>query len=479
MQALDYGGARVDTQAATVQGTLEREALLNRMSNNLWRPLVAALAGWAIALGGAAEDATAAAAERLAEQEAAVREAAAQAAAGEHVGAINTVEAVIDRIERRSNRYDLALVAPLLVLGDALAGVGDDDGAFGAYDRALHITRIGRGLHHPSQVTAVYRQAGLLAERGRRSEANNRHEYAYRTLLRNHGADDPALLPGLFVLADWYLSSYNIFSARGLYEHAAAVAAKELPPEHPAHVRALRWIAATYRAERFPPYRALERRRRSGRSSPGSPFAYVDATYRGGRATSINRFARGEGALIEVVNRLQRREDAKTADVAGAMLELGDWFLLFEKRPRAYTLYRKVWEMLEANRALLASTFDAPAPLYLPLPKDPPRPAHARPGDARDGLVELSVDVDAEGLVANVETLRSEPGNLMETKVRRAMRHARYRPAFDGKAPLATKSLRVVHNFIYYPSARAGAETSANNPRPTKTLAQAAPHEEA
>ena len=445
------------------------------MSNKPWRLRVAVLVGLSTALSAASDDATEAAAEGGVVQEAAVQEAAGQVAAGEHVAAINTVEAVIDGIERRSNRYDLALVEPLLVLGDALAGVGDDEGALGAYDRALHITRIGRGLHHPSQVTAVYRQAALLAERGRRGEANGRHEYAYRTLLRNYGADDAALLPGLFVLADWYLSSYNIFSARGLYEHAASVAAKELPPEHPAHVRALRWIAATYRAERFPPYQALERRRRSGRSSAGSAIAYVDATYRGGRATSINRFSRGEGALIEVVNRLQRRADANTADVARAMLELGDWFLLFEKRPRAFTLYRKVWQMIEANRGLLASTFGAPAPLYLPMPKDPPVPSHARLGDARDGVVELSIDIDAEGLVANVETVRSEPGDIMETKVRRAVRHARYRPAFDGKAPLATTALRVVHNFTYYPSEHGGAETSANSLRPMNTLAQSAP----
>ena len=441
-----------------------RQAPSLRSARQGARAAVAVLGGLLGASGAVADDAS---------EHSAVQAAAGQVAAGEHVDAINTLEPAIDRIERRSNRYDLALVEPLLVLGDALAGVGDVDGAFGAYDRALHITRIGRGLHHPSQVTAVYRQAALLAERGRTREANTRHEYAYRMLLRNHGADDPALLPGLFTLADWYLSSYNIFSARSLYEHAAVVAAKKLPPEHPAHIRALRWVAATYRAERFPPYQALERRRRSGRSSPSSPLGYVDATYRSGRGMSINRFSRGEGALIEVVNRLQRRDDAPVADVARALLELGDWFLLFERRPRAFTLYRKVWEMLEPNRGLLASTFNAPVPLYLPMPKDPPIPVDARLGDGRDGLVEISVDVDAEGRTANVETVRAEPGNMMEAKVRRAMRHARYRPAFDGQAPLATTDLRVVHNFTYYPSAHAGAETSANNTRPTNTLARA------
>ena len=455
----------MDTHAYPAGCELFEGETLKRWFSNLWRPLVAVAGGLLSAFGATAAEATDSAERDV------VAAAAGQTAAGEHVDAINTIEAVIDRIERRSNRYDLALVAPLLVLGDALAGVGDSEGALGAYDRALHITRIGRGLHHPSQVTAVYRQAALLAERGRVREANGRHEYAYRMLLRNYGKDDPALLPGLFKLADWYLSTYNIFSARALYEHAAAVATQQLPPEHPVRIRALRWLAATYRVERFPPYRALDRRRRSGRSGADNPFAYVDATYGGIRKSSINRFSRGESALIEVVTLLQARDDVKVIEVANAMLELGDWFLLFEKKPRAFTLYRKVWELLEANRGLLASTFGAPSPLYLPMPNDPPRPARAL-GDARDGVVEFSIDVNAAGLVTNVEMLRSEPGNLMDAQVRRAVRHARYRPTFDGKEPQATADLRVVHNFTYYPS---GAETSANNAGPTSAFAPAAP----
>ena len=437
--------------------------MINRKLRVSWRLSAAVLAG-ALPAAGAAGAADA--------ESAALEAAAGQVRAGEHLDAINTVEALIDGIERHTNRYDLGLVAPLLVLGDALAGVGDDDGAFGAYDRALHITRIGRGLHHPSQVTSVYRQAKLHAERGSMRDANHRHEYAYRTLRRAHGADDPALLPGMFTLADWYMTIYNIFSARSLYERAAAIGAQQLPSDDPARVRALRWLAATYRAERFPPYRALEGRRRSGGAAgSGGGFALAQ---RSGRRPPINRFSRGERALIEVVKLMRARQDAKPSEVAQAMLELGDWFLLFEKRQRAFTLYREVWELLEANHTLLAHTFDAPAPLYLPLPKSPPRPAHARPEESRDGVVELAIDVDVDGLVAKVETVRADPRDLMDSKVRRAVRIARYRPAFDGREPLATAGLRVVHNFTYYPSARDnGMETSANAAGLTRTIAHA------
>lgn len=379
----------------------------------------------------------------------AVRSAAGQVAAGEYMEAINSVATVIDRIERRSGRYDLALKDPLLVLGDALAGIGDDQGALGAYDRALHITRIGLGLHHPDQVEVVYRQARLLAKRGKRRDANDRHRYAYETLLRNYGPENPELLPGLFAIADWYLFTYNIFPARSLYEHAAKIAHDHLAADHPSRIRALRWIAATHRAERFSPLDVGEQRKRRGEYSNL-------AAIRLSKPPSVNTFSRGEQALIEVVNILRASEQATTEQVARAILELGDWFWLFQKKNRALTLYREVWRMLQPNTALRARTFDAPSALYLPLPRDPAPPAGATIRDARDGVIEFAIDVDANGMVSSVDLVRSQPQDMLDASVRRALRRARYRPAFDGKAPRSTADMRVIHNFTYYSSEPAG-----------------------
>ncbi len=391
--------------------------------------------------------------------------AVARVAAGEHLEAINVVEAAIDTIERRSSRYDTNLVRPLVVLGDALVGVGDTEGAFGAYDRALHIARVNNGLHHPSQVLVVYRQAALLAQGGEYAEANRRHEYAYGVLLRSYGGDSTELLPGLFVLADWYMTGYNIFSARALYEHAARVADARLADDHPAHIRALRSVASTYRSERFPPFYT---RRSSQSSSLGS---YTGFQYRPASGPSVNSFANGERALIKVINIIQARDGARggrdgggqengqksgqNEDLAWAMLELGDWFLMFEKYARAVSLYRRVWELLQDKPDLLARTFNAPTPLYMPLPRDPEKPDRAAEQDARKGIVELSVDVNEHGFVSNIDTLRSEPADMMDFKVRRAVKRARYRPIFDGESPQSTSDVHVRHTFTYYPEQQA------------------------
>ena len=369
-----------------------------------------------------------------------VAEAANRVEIGEYLDAINLVELEIDKIERRSNRYNIELARPLVVLGDALAGVGDREGALGAYDRAVHVTRVNRGLHHPSQVDIVYREAGVLAADGQVRRANRRHEYAYGILLRNFGGDSPMLLPGIFSLADWYLANYNIFSARSLYEHALTLADHALAVDDPKRLRALRGVAATYRSERFPPYQ------KETKSSSGQYYT----TFRHGAMPMINNFAKGERALIEVVNTVKASDGANDEDLAMAVLELGDWYLVFEKYDRATTLYRHVWELLESNPDLLADTFDAPKPLYLPLPGNPETDGVAI-GRPRNGVVELAFRVDESGGVSGIATLHSEPQDLMDSKVKRAVRRARYRPAFDGETTLATDDVRMSHKFVYFP----------------------------
>lgn len=357
----------------------------------------------------------------------------------EFVLAIEAAESAIDAIEGRSHRYDMALAGPLVALGDALAQVGDNDSALGAYGRAVQVMRVNRGLHHPDQVEVIYREAAVHASAGEYTAANARHEYAYDILLRSYGAASPELLPGMFTLADWYLTTYDIFSARGLYEHAEKVA-RAGGRANEARLRALRGIAATYRAERFPPghVNAIE-----------APRAAFSRDQRWASTVAVNAFGRGERALIEVVNAVRENPDAPPARIAAAMLELGDWFIMFEKQSRAEALYRRAWELLEDELAMRRVVFGQPTPLYLPLPRAPKKPEGST-GPPRKGVVELSVDVGENGQVGRIDTLRSEPEGKMDFRVRRAARRARYRPVFTDGGPHPSDDIRIVYEFEYF-----------------------------
>ena len=439
-----------------------------------------------------------------------------QLVGSEFAAAAAQAEQLIEAMQRATTRYDPALSRPLALLGDARLGLGDAPGALEAYDRALHIARINHGLFDPGQVDIVYREAVVHAAMGDAATADARHEYAYNVLVRAYGHNHPDLVPGLFARAEWFRAGHNIFSARNLYQRAAKIGLREFSTGDARTIRALRGVAATFRDERYPPARVRERRGNAAarRSGSNTPYGQI----------LLNDFSPGELALIDVVNQLQARPDATEAEIALAMLELADWYLLFDKHSRAVPLYRRVWQLFEAGApqwlaqrpelgtselaagaseggadglevavsegaatgleagadgpgggtdgfeggangfeggakrpqggaAWRVETLGAPTPLYLPLPSPPSQPEDAASDTPEQGIVELAVTVTERGRVVDIETLRSEPEGLMDHRVRRATRSARYRPTLTDGGPVRTEDVRIEYRFAHYPSA--------------------------
>lgn len=373
--------------------------------------------------------------------------------------AINAAENQIRNVERDGSRYDLGLIDPLVLLGDALTEFGDYEGALKAYDRAIHVTRVNRGLHDPQQVNIVYREAATMFAGGQLNRANDRQEYAYSVLLRNFNVLDSQMLPGIFHLADWYTQTYNIFSARSLYELAGDLAIKHYGLGHPEVIRAYKGEAMSYRLERFRPSQMLTRLESTPSRSVGPPQDPIRQP-----RTSINNFAPGERALLDIVNMLRTNPASETEDVAFAMLDLADWYLLFDQYNRAYTLYEAVWDQLSKSEpTLLDQELRYGKPIFLPLPNNPKPPPENSRGAPREGVVELSLSIDLRGKVTDIETLRTEPRGMMESKVRREVRRARYRPAFENGKASILEDTRLEHRFTYFPRVAPNpARTDAN-----------------
>lgn len=363
---------------------------------------------------------------------------------GEFSDVIVQVEKIITDIESTSTRYDLRLAQPLTLLGDAKLGSGDGPEALTAYERALHITRVNRGLFDVSQADIVYREAVAHASMGDRVTANLRHEYAFEILLKAYGALNPELFSGLFNIAEWHQKTDNIFASRAFFQHAAYLAKKHFLPGDERTIKALRGLAESFRRERFPKVPSLfppENKQRQSLRYSGSSR----------RSMTINNFAPGERALIDIVNFKQANPESSKSDVANAFLELADWYLMFGIQNRAFPLYNRVWELLESDPKSLARVFDRPTPLYLPMPKDPAPPPVAIRGELMNGIVELTLDMSDLGTVTKYEIIRSDPKGMMDRKVTRAARLARYRPAFVESKPIPIQAFKVVHEFTYFP----------------------------
>jgi tetratricopeptide (TPR) repeat protein len=371
---------------------------------------------------------------------------------GEYAIAEQQLKDTIAQIEHASTRYDRTLARPLTLLGDALAGQGNYAEALPMYEQARHIIRVNDGLHSPDQIDVVYREADTLAALGKVDEATDRQEYAFDLLMRNHRTYDEKLVPGVMRLASWYEHTGNTLAARNLYQSAVLIETRAHGDLASGLIPPLQGLVRTYRDERFPPNENPDRDAANfDVTGPSAGVYNTNAT----RTIVINRFGEGEQALAQIVRITQADSNATPLDVALAELDLADWYLLFDNNDRAITMYQHAREIMRTRAGLseaeISTYFDGSKALWLPIPANPPAPA-IRTNPAT-GHVAVQYTLTDHGECKNLKTLESEPEGLMDTKVRRGLRAARFRPEFAGELPVDVADKVYRHDFTYYPHA--------------------------
>ena len=376
-----------------------------------------------------------------------------QIRAQEYQPAIHDLEQRIEFIEDDSHRYDRRLIRPLTLLGDAEAGLGQFDAALGHYQRALHLSRVNDGLNSPEQVEIVYREANAYKQLGDYQQANDREEYAYHVLNRAHDPMDEDLLPGIYHLASWYESTNNVFAARALYEQAVKIISAHGRLDTLEAIPALEGIATSYRMERFPPFYMADLE---------TPEASV-VTNSGLRAPiTVNNFPAGESALQRIISIRQSQAADDTIELAKAILDLADWYTLFDKARRAEPLYAHAWELMSKVESFdVVGYFAEPELLYFPAPGNPSPPPAEERGERSTGYVEVAFDVTDDGYVRGLNTVGSQPDGLMDFRVRKSLRLARYRPMLVDGVPVAKESHTYRHEFPYYPEREGEPQTAA------------------
>jgi len=376
--------------------------------------------------------------------------------AGEYAVPKAWLEARVAKIEKRSHRFDPTLVRPYTLLGDIASRQGDYRTALDHYGHAVHIQRVSQGLVSAGQVEIVHREADAYRKLGDVKSANEREEYAYYVLRRAYKPYDMKLLPGVYRLADWYAQTNNVFSARALYQHSFDILSANGRGNTLEAIPALEGVARSYRLERFPPYYP------SGDPAAVGPGPALATSTQLDVPISIGNFPQGERALQQIVQ-IHRENGSDPVQVAEAVLDLADWYLLFEKKGRAEPLYDYAYDLLDAQPEVDAVAYFAePRLLHYPAPGDPVNPVSQPDTLPETGFVEVSYEVTPDGFARALRTVESQPKNLMDFRVRKSLRASRFRPALVNGVPVASTDQTFRHEFAYYPSGDAATEDHAS-----------------
>lgn len=419
--------------------------------------------------------------------------------AGESEAALIQIEEELGEIAKNHGRSSVLLIKPLVLKGDALSSLGLYDVALETYRDARSLQRRHFGLHDLAQTEVLYKEAQIYYDQELFTEANDSQEYAFSIYLRKYGDDSPEILPGLFKLADWYMETNNIFTARGLYEKVlenfdanealaedgndettdeaeseeieTELAQEETDSEDEgesedgeeevvekakiddvSRIRALAGLAQSYRYERFRPSTF------SSKSKKFTPRPYGSINHPEHYYATLNDFAKGEEALLEIIKLNLLEDDPHSYKLADAKLQLADWYLLFEKFDRAGVVYKDIWQSLEGTSgfSFVERNLMTPQALYQPLPLNPPRPKREAtiPHIELEGRIEFEFTVTETGEVKDVRRVSSYPGHLLNRETKESAESSIYRPAFINGVATTSENVNFVHTFPYYTRSR-------------------------
>ncbi len=358
---------------------------------------------------------------------------------------LQTYQTAVQDIETTGGAWDPALIEELSAQGNLQQRLGDYAAAVETFDRAMHINRISSGLHTTSQIPIVEELIDSYMALEDWDSADLYHNYLFYIQTKAYGPEDPRMIPVLEGLAEWQMQAFTLgygealglrlSSAQALFDAAARMVFLHFGPSDERFVPILRSIADSAYLVARNPNLMTEIDRAVYRTTQELLAARLNQP----RPISPAGFRVGEAALQGVVTAYESTGDDLYAQ-AEALANLGDWYILFQRRRTAQEHYIRAWELLadqENAEELQTRLFGQVVPL--PTFETEPRVILRRgtelmsPADLQEGMADLRFTVTRNGETRNVELLTEEtPENTDQvTRVARELRQTMFRPVIE------------------------------------------------
>ncbi len=371
---------------------------------------------------------------------------------------ITSYEELLENMELQGGAWDQTLSEELMSLGDLLQQQGDFNRALDVYTRAAHINRINHGLISVQQVEPIERIVDTHIAMNQWQEADRQQRYAFYVQSRAYDRADPRLIPALDKLANWNLATsrqglegepiIRILEAYRLYNAAAALVTIHFGRSDPRYVSYLKNMTqAAYRLAAIGSQNEIDRALVRNVSDTINVSSVT-----GTPASRLNGFVEGEQALRNIYELYSSERMSSLEDIpqrrAHAMAELGDWYLLFNRRQTAFRSYREAYDILAEEGP------EQPALLFDQLVSLPgfidTNQAQLYEG-FQQGYVDVIMDINQYGRTSSIDVLAVYPeveSRASSDVVRRA-RMMTFRPRLDESGPVMTRGVRMRFPYWY------------------------------
>ncbi len=381
-------------------------------------------------------------------------------------------QAEIGSLQSKYGAYNPQLSEALQGLGEAQQQMGEHQEAIKTFSQSAHIRRINEGLFAPSVLPLLENMVKSYAHLGDWEAVDDQHHLMMEINGQSFGWSDERMLPVLDKLTRWHMYAFfedvtpqpvhHLQMARSLFAAASRVIEINFGETDLRLAKQLRGrrVADFYLAH-IMQQEAEDQRRLEQLHNIGGRER--DHSFSQGTRLVSQGYLSGLRSSRQVVKIYQHNEEVGPRAQAESILELGDWYLRFNKRQSAISTYTQAYELLSTDEERIKirdELFTRPAVLdfaadyvdYL----DPIGPGMAK------GYVLLELDLTKTGSVSKANFIEEHP--TTPSKRRAAMRELkgrRFRPRFEDGVPVSTEGMKYRYVY-YYPAVAARAATSQN-----------------
>lgn len=362
--------------------------------------------------------------------------------------AIATEGELITRIEALQNThgpYSSHLVPELSDLGAARFGKQEFAESMSAYDRAIHLLRINRGLATPLQIPLVELSIEAKLQQGELVAADRQHEYLYRLQREAQDVAAPEMLAAVQQYADWQRTAYlaeldkhryaRLVDMIDLFSNTSEAVAEAEGEYSPALLPYLegkltaQYLLSIYPGEKERGLR-VEMHQRDDVDLPTLKrlrfLRFRDHNYR-----------YGERNIKRMLSIVEHQSPADKQQEAELLVALGDWYQWHRRYALALRTYRDAWQRMKAEPggdAWLGQTFGSPVELPADIVFQPGRIPLRLHNSARV-IARFKVTRHGEAKSIQIEEPSSSDNQSAVTHGYKYLRDMRFRPRLeDGKA---------------------------------------------
>lgn len=378
---------------------------------------------------------------------------------------IDSFDQIVEALEIKGGAWSPQIAEELNSLGDLLQAQGEHAKAIEIFDRAVHINRVNNGLFSTTQVPLLQKVVRGHVALGQWQEADDKQQYAFYVQTRAYRIDDPRMIDVFDRLARWNVASFyrgideeptaRLLQTYLLYKTAAESVAVHFGTRDPRYIGFLHSAAsAADMLSRYSPEGETV-------GTPANPDLRMSTRFAGVSVAPQGRSNEAEAALQRVVDFYNDPELPATDETrlrrARALAEMGDWYLLRDRRQAALRTYTEAYAQLADTPnadALLGEVFAGIAfmPIFMNFDAQRKEAFGIGPDSPyRKGYVDLAFDVSQFGRLSNFEVLAVEPAQAMwaDIQVITSIRARLVRPKIENGVTVGSNGERYRFYFWY------------------------------